>query len=391
MGGLAFSPPCPTYHPTEFQGQLLWVPRRSKASDGPEPLEDEEATLECGVPCVLLEHEGASRLVIYFHANAEDLGQTYFMVRQLRQRLSMHVLAVEYAGYGVCSGEASGAQILEDAESVLVFACTRLRVPLFRVVLMGRSLGGGPAIDLASKFGKCAALVTLSTFSSVRRVVASHVGLSFGFPDVFNNVDRIRFVRCRTLIIHGSVDGVVDVGQARELYEACGSATEKQVAVRLNIRQDLDHNDYNVDMDIARPMWEAFPELWMTSSDPLKLKADAWLKLRVECLAPDVAERVPYVPQVVPYGVEGSMTKRADALDALRFFGSTKSSWIASHTTAASPGYCLGSDGSPSPRATPGQRVAPAKSSRKPPAPPFTDIRQRRSHGAAIGRIPKGT
>ena len=41
------------------------------------------------------------KVMIYFHANAEDLGMCYFMLDCLRERLGIRVLAMEFPGYGL--------------------------------------------------------------------------------------------------------------------------------------------------------------------------------------------------------------------------------------------------------------------------------------------------
>ena len=63
---------------------------------------------------------GSSKLLIYFHGNAEDLGLSFEMLDHMRTVLKINVLAVEYPGYGVykdprgCSAE----KILEDCDYI---------------------------------------------------------------------------------------------------------------------------------------------------------------------------------------------------------------------------------------------------------------------------------
>lgn len=280
--------PCPEYHPLEYLDEFLWIPR---ADDLP---------IEHGVPCLLLRHTGASWLLVFFHANAEDLGRVYWFLRQLKALLRVHILAVEYPGYGVCSGEASEESVLADAEAVARFVFQLLEVPPGRVLLVGRSVGGGPAVSLASKHA-CGGLVTLSTFSSVRAVVGSFAGWGgLFFPDIFNNGDRIRHVPCRTLIVHGKLDEMVPVSQAQELADACGTEVEgARPKVVLVTREGVGHNDLDVRSDIANLIREAFPEL--REGEPLALeKADAWVCRHAMQLAPDVLDRVPYGPDWIP-------------------------------------------------------------------------------------------
>ena len=45
--------------------------------------------------------EGASKIVLYFHGNAEDIGLAFELLYQFSNEMKMHVLAVEYPGYGL--------------------------------------------------------------------------------------------------------------------------------------------------------------------------------------------------------------------------------------------------------------------------------------------------
>ena len=54
------------------------------------------------VPCLFLPYlKGSTKLIIFFHGNAEDIGISYEMLDHMRTALKINVLAVEYPGYGV--------------------------------------------------------------------------------------------------------------------------------------------------------------------------------------------------------------------------------------------------------------------------------------------------
>ena len=54
------------------------------------------------IPCLYLPYDDeASKVVIYFHGNAEDIGLAFDLLYVLGQRLQMHIIAVEYPGYGL--------------------------------------------------------------------------------------------------------------------------------------------------------------------------------------------------------------------------------------------------------------------------------------------------
>lgn len=263
---ILFAAPEPSYHPLEFEGELLWVPR-----------ETSNPFVEDGIPCLLLQFDGATRLIVYFHANAEDLGTVYSDLRTLRTLLGVHVLAVEYPGYGVCSGTPSEKAVLADAETVFRFVWQQLEVPVASMMFMGRSLGGGPAIHLASRY-PVAGLVTVNTFCSVEAVVGVHGkylwGMTGWLADKFENVRRIRKVHCPALIIQGSADALVDVSQGEELATNCGIDAACRHPVVLHIRDGKGHNNMNWMLDIIRPMENNFVDI--REGAPISLSLAEW-------------------------------------------------------------------------------------------------------------------
>jgi pimeloyl-ACP methyl ester carboxylesterase len=132
------------------------------------------------------------------------------MLDHVRDSLKINVLAVEYPGYGIYDEPMLGAvgdfgpteeKILRDAELVLNFALTQ--TCLSNIIVLGRSLGSGPATHLASKF-RVSGLILMSPYTSIKNVAYSKVGmLSFFVPECFNNLEKIKSVECPTFILHG--------------------------------------------------------------------------------------------------------------------------------------------------------------------------------------------
>lgn len=308
MGNAVFAAPSPSYHPLEYDGEFLWVPR-----------DKSDPAVENGIPCLLLRKgtansepaaepaplqdiilnspPGRPDLLLYFHANGEDLGLIYTFLRELAEELRVHVLAVEYPGYGVCSGAPSEETLLEDAEVVLRFAAGQLEIPTERILVMGRSLGAAAAIHLASNYA-CAGLVSLSAFSSVAAISG---GLTSWFSaDSFENSRRIAAVSCRTLIIHGEQDALVDVAQAQELHSQCGASCNNAPRAELRIVQGKGHNGFQAE-DVTELIREVFPDIGKGVA-PSLVCADECLRRRPALLAEDVRKRVPYNANYIPRG-----------------------------------------------------------------------------------------
>lgn len=71
------------------------------------------------VPSMLISPANSSdKILLYFHANAEDIGQAYMFCSQMKKKLNMFILLVEYRGYGIYDGESSQDSIFDDSQHV---------------------------------------------------------------------------------------------------------------------------------------------------------------------------------------------------------------------------------------------------------------------------------
>jgi hypothetical protein len=58
---------------------------------------------------------GSSKLIVYFHGNAEDIGLSLELLAYVRDQMRVNVLSVEYPGYGIYKGSPSTSRIMNDA------------------------------------------------------------------------------------------------------------------------------------------------------------------------------------------------------------------------------------------------------------------------------------
>eukprot|EP00928_Gymnodinium_smaydae_P044051 TRINITY_DN2940_c0_g1_i2.p1 TRINITY_DN2940_c0_g1~~TRINITY_DN2940_c0_g1_i2.p1 ORF type:complete len:405 (-),score=48.89 TRINITY_DN2940_c0_g1_i2:318-1532(-) len=213
-----FPAPPASYDARSYPQELIAVPRS---------LNPQTCLVEDCVPLMLCRCPGARYLFIFLHSNSEDLGRCRDFCTSLRNGLGVHVLAVEYPGYGICPGsgshrDARGAN--ECALTALRFAREVLSWPLEYIVLMGRSIGTGPAIALATQM-KVGGLVLLSPFLSIKDVARESLGYMANFiSERFPNKDLMPKVQCPCIIVHGEEDTMVPCRHSVELHELCGSA-----------------------------------------------------------------------------------------------------------------------------------------------------------------------
>eukprot|EP00435_Cladocopium_sp_Y103_P071068 s637_g36.t1 len=205
-----FPVPKPTYSCESYPGELVWIPRRihpDAASVHQAPPAGSQM-----IPCLLNLYESSRYLIIYFHSNAEDLGLCRWFCRFMHEQFQVHVLAVEYPGYGVCGGRPTPEGVIANAHAALQFVNKTLKLPLDRILAFGRSLGTGPAIALASRF-HLAGLVLVTPFMSVKEILRSRLGSLADLltDDFFQNIWAVEEVKSPTLIIHGKLDEVIPV------------------------------------------------------------------------------------------------------------------------------------------------------------------------------------
>lgn len=167
------------------------------------------------VEAVHLRNDTASWTLWYFHGNAESLADVLPRLLELRAR-GWNVFAVDYPGYGTSGGTPSEQSIYAAAFVGKTYLTTQAHVPLERVVVYGRSLGGGPAVEIAAN-EPAAGLILESAFTSIYRVALGRPWLP---GDQFTNLEKMSGVKSPVLVIHGRDDRIVPFAQGEALYAA---------------------------------------------------------------------------------------------------------------------------------------------------------------------------
>jgi fermentation-respiration switch protein FrsA (DUF1100 family) len=176
-------------------------------------------------------------LVIFFHGNGEVIDNLPEQAEGFRE-LGMGVLLVEYPGFGRSSGKPGENSITETALAAYDAVVRREEVDPQRVVLFGRSLGGGAACALAAR-RPSAALILQSTFISTRAFARSYLVPGFLVRDVFDNGSVLAAYRQPVLLFHGSSDTTIPPEHSRRLQRLAPHA-------RL-VEFPCDHNDFPPD------------------------------------------------------------------------------------------------------------------------------------------------
>jgi pimeloyl-ACP methyl ester carboxylesterase len=178
-----------------------------------------------------------SPLVIFFHGNGEVIDYLPEQAEGFRQ-MGMAVLLVEYPGFGRSAGDPTEKSITETAVAAYDAILQREEVDPQRIVLFGRSLGGGAACALVAR-RPSAALILQSAFSSTKAMARRFLAPGFMVRDVFDNGTILAAYRQPVLLFHGSNDTTIPPEHSRELLRMAPRA-------RL-VEFPCDHNDFPPD------------------------------------------------------------------------------------------------------------------------------------------------
>lgn len=175
-------------------------------------------------------------VVLYLHGNGANLLSRGPWICRLRT-LPGGVLAVDWRGYGSSGGVPSEAGLYEDARTAWRHLVGERGVAAERIIVYGKSLGGGPAAVLAAEVSP-RLLVLQSTFTSLPKLARQ----LFGRPVAVLTTSRfdvqaaLSQVRAPVLIVHGSRDALVPSAMAYELAATAADA-------RLVMLAGADHNN----------------------------------------------------------------------------------------------------------------------------------------------------
>jgi fermentation-respiration switch protein FrsA (DUF1100 family) len=162
----------------------------------------------------------ATRALLFLHGNAGNASHRLPNAAELAG-LGVHVLLLDYRGYGASEGSPSEAGAYADGRAGLEHLVAHRGIPEHRIALFGRSLGGAVAVDLAVD-RDLAGVILESTFPSMQAVARSLFGslLARLAAGKFESSRKISRVRAPLLFFHGDRDGIIDFELGRQLFEA---------------------------------------------------------------------------------------------------------------------------------------------------------------------------
>ena len=164
--------------------------------------------------------------LVYFHGNADGLSGSLRVTERLVAK-GYGLLLVGYRGYDGNPGSPTESGLYADGRSVMRWLSEH-GVPGSGTVLVGNSLGSGPATEIAATH-PVAGLVLISGYTSLPDVAASAyplIPVRLLMRDRFDNIGKINRVMAPILILHGTADRTIPYSHAVSLAGAAGNRAQ---------------------------------------------------------------------------------------------------------------------------------------------------------------------
>lgn len=195
--------------------------------------------------------QNARGTILLCHGNGGNISHRLYPI-QLFHGMKLNVFIFDYRGYGQSAGKPGETGTYQDALGAWTYLTQTRATPPEKIVVLGRSLGGGVASWLAEQH-KPAGLILESTFTSVPDLGAKMypylpVRLLCRFK--YNTAERLPRIQCPVLVAHSRGDELVPFSHGQKLFAAAnepktfaelvGSHNDGESSVSPEYRQTLE-------------------------------------------------------------------------------------------------------------------------------------------------------
>ncbi len=174
-------------------------------------------------------------VVLFFHGTGGDVHRWRPVGPRWQDILGADVLLIDYRGYGQSAGSPSETGLKLDARAAYHWLIDDREYAADQIIIVGQSLGGAIAIDLAAEFTP-RALVLESTFT---RVTAVADRLGFGIKlgrrmaSSYASIELLRGFNRPVFISHGDRDLLIPYSHAEQLHETVAGPKQLMIIPRM--------------------------------------------------------------------------------------------------------------------------------------------------------------
>ncbi|EDM27741.1 hypothetical protein LNTAR_00030 [Lentisphaera araneosa HTCC2155] len=198
---------------------------------------------------VLKIEEGQSQAVIYFGGNGENVVYSAPQIAELCEDRSLYLM--QYRGYGSSTGKPSQKAIFADALKLY----DELKIRYDHISLVGRSLGTGVAVYLASQ-RPVDKMVLITPYDSIQSVAQKRFPIypmSVVLTEKYRSIDRVPVLPVPTLILLAYNDEVIPMANSQKLIAAFA-----KVKPQVEVIKNAGHNDLSERQEYKKAIKDFF-------------------------------------------------------------------------------------------------------------------------------------
>lgn len=211
---------------TALQAKLIYFPSRGydqTPADVGLGFEQVSLTAADGVRVVAwyVPHPAPRATVLFLHGNAGNIADRIGALKIFHD-LGYDSLILDYRGYGESEGSPSEEGTYLDAVAAFDYLTETRGIPVERIVILGRSLGGGIATELATRRTP-GALVIDSSFTRIADVgknMFPFLPVSLIVSIEYDSAAKVKNLTCPKLFFHATDDSLIPIEIGKKLFES---------------------------------------------------------------------------------------------------------------------------------------------------------------------------
>ncbi len=162
----------------------------------------------------------AEKTILFMHGNAGNISHRLETI-QIYHRLGFNFFIFDYRGFGNSTGSPSEIGTYLDAKAAWNFLRNEKKLKSEDIILVGRSLGGGVAAEIAKDFSP-AMLILESTFTSMPEVSKIHypfMPTELIVKHEYETIDKLKNISSPVVVIHSVDDEVIPFAHGKTNFE----------------------------------------------------------------------------------------------------------------------------------------------------------------------------
>jgi uncharacterized protein len=178
------------------------------------------------------------KIVLYFNGNKSGMQLHENFYAEI-VKAGYGLLTFNYRGYGKNEGAPTEQGLYDDAHAAISYLQQK-KIPLESVIFLGRSLGSGVAMQMATEYLPHA-LVLISPYSSIAAIAKMQypfMPIDLLLLDKFDSFGKAAQISSPTFIFHGENDTLIPPSEGKKLHQAIHGS-------KLFIYENQDHNNLN--------------------------------------------------------------------------------------------------------------------------------------------------